>query len=453
MRTHIRQAVLIATLIVALEFSMPRRARGEDFIDLKTMYYQEERDRVTVWTPSFLLQKETESGLVIKIEGLYDSMTGATPTGAPPTTKTTTAAGTARTTTTTTSGGTTGGGGDDENDNAEEDAALIPPARTSAAAFNTIAGATAVTGGGTTGSGGTTTTTPSGGSSTSSTSTTIDSSGDVPKADFRDERYALSIDLSKNFGNHTPGVQLAYSKERDYVSYGLSLRDAAEFNRKNSTLTYGGAFTRDEITPKNSFPGGDKNSYDVLLGLTQVLTPDTLWTINATLGYVEGLLTDPYKVVLLNSSEAFENRPGNKTKEIIFTSLNQHIKPLNGSMELGLRYYHDTYGIDSGTASLAWLQKIGDIVVITPMLRYAQQTEADFYDISFTGAPEFYSSDYRLSAFRTFSYGLKVDWNISARFAFNLAFERYEQQGTDGVTPDDAYTKANIVTAGIRIWL
>ena len=62
----------------------------------------------------------------------------------------------------------------------------------------------------------------------------------------------------------------------------------------------------------------------------------------------------------------------------------------------------------------------------------------------------FYSSDYRLSALRTVTYGLKVIWTPSESWQLDAAFERYDMRGRDGVTPQSAYCQANILTLGAR---
>jgi hypothetical protein len=61
-----------------------------------------------------------------------------------------------------------------------------------------------------------------------------------------------------------------------------------------------------------------------------------------------------------------------------------------------------------------------------------------------------YSSDYRLSAMQTFTYGAKLIWHGPAGLEFDAAFERYDMRGTDRVTPQSAYARANITTLGVK---
>ena len=95
-------------------------------------------------------------------------------------------------------------------------------------------------------------------------------------------------------------------------------------------------------------------------------------------------------------------------------------------------------------------------------MRCYDQTAARFYFynlekskiVPFTGGPRpngpFYSSDFRLSKLRTYTYGLKAIWNFTDSFALDAALEQYDMHGRDGVTPKSAYCTARIITAGVK---
>jgi len=139
------------------------------------------------------------------------------------------------------------------------------------------------------------------------------------------------------FGNQTITPQLAYSVESDYESIGASLTHAIDLNQKNTTLSFGVAYTYDEIAPE--FWNGDKefkNSADVLIGLSQLLGPKTIFTANFTYGTSHGYLSDPYKRFRfsgypLESVTFPEKRPDFREKQIGFMSLTHSVTPLNGS--------------------------------------------------------------------------------------------------------------------------
>ena len=260
------------------------------------------------------------------------------------------------------------------------------------------------------------------------------------------------MELIKTWDSHTFGVQFAYSTESDYVSKGLALRDAIDFNQKNTTLLLGISANHDLVQGFYQPDAVTKDSYEGMVGVTQLLDPQTFVTANVTLGQSSGYLTDPYKVSELNGTLVPEKRPDSRNKQIAYLALNHFIEPADASAELSYRYYHDSFGIMAHTVSFAWYQKLGEHFIVRPMLRYYQQGAADFYAVRFADAPEYYSSDYRLSELSAVGYGLKLIWKPSKLVSFDVDVERYQQQGRDGVTSQDAYPAATIIMMGATLW-
>jgi hypothetical protein len=213
-----------------------------------------------------------------------------------------------------------------------------------------------------------------------------------------------------------------------------------------------------------------KDDSEILLGLTQLLGPDTVATVDFTLGYSDGFLADPYRGVVFDNFPFFgseyttfpEKRPGYKFRQIAFFSVQHEFEKIKGAVEATYRFYHDSYGIIGNTVSLQWNQKIGKRIVISPLLRFHTQTAANFYATHFPGdptdpfstvpVPNYYSADYRLSALNTFTYGLQVSARICKTVSLDLAYKRYEMYGTDGITAAAQYPKAHIITAGFTVW-
>lgn len=455
----INRATGTALIVFALTVLPPRRSKGEEYLSSKVLYYVEDKDRIKVVAPTFALQRESQDGWTIKVDGIYNSISGATPTGAPPTVRATSSV-RLPVYSSPASTGNGGGGSDDGGDDAGEERDTKPLLSSStsvpAARFSAVSAATPSN---PPHSGGGSTPPSSGGNSSTPTayapgvSSGTAQASDLPTVDFSDERVGLNIGLSKRIGRHTPGGQVSYSSESDYTSLGLSLQDAVDFNRKNTTLIFGGAYTHDTVSPANDTPQDTKRTVDLMLGVTQVLSPSTLLTLNLTVGQVSGFISDPYKVVELNGVLVPENRPTSKDKQIILVAVDQFIAPLNGTAEISLRHYQDSFGITAETLALEWFQKLGDHFILAPLVRYYDQNKADFYAVRFDGNPEFYSSDYRISAFKALGYGLRLIWSPTSSLSLDIGVEQYDQEGSDGETPQIVYPTATAFTAGMRMLL
>ena len=67
-----------------------------------------------------------------------------------------------------------------------------------------------------------------------------------------------------------------------------------------------------------------------------------------------------------------------------------------------------------------------------------------------SGAGSFYSSDHRLSQFEATTYGLKLTYFHRSDLSFDLSYDRYEVEGTDGFTDQRVYPDAGIITLGFQ---
>jgi hypothetical protein len=296
-------------------------------------------------------------------------------------------------------------------------------------------------------------------------------SDQVPLSKLTERRKAWTADLSRQFSRVNLGLGIANSRESDYVSNGWSLNTLTDFNQKNTTLLAGVAGTFDDVKVFFQRTPAKKRSNDVIVGVTQLLDPRTSVSFNLTWGRATGFLADPYKLVQKNT-EVFpgiflpltfsDNRPDERTKYIALAALNRSFPELRGAVDASYRFYHDTFGTDAHTLDVAWFQRIGERVILRPGVRFYEQGAADFYAYNFdrtsvvptAGPPKpngpFYSSDFRLSAFRSVNAGLKIIWNVTDALTLDLAFEHYDMRGRDGLTPQSAYCTANITTAGVK---
>jgi hypothetical protein len=374
------RATTLSLLLVGLS---PRLARAEDSIRYKFQDYREADGRIAVKVNGTTVEKDLGTDTHLKLEGIIDSIAGATPNGQP----------------------------------AEK------------------------------------------------------GSDQVGLSEMHERRKAWNGALSRQIKRVNLSFGFGNSRESDYVSNGWSLNTVTDFNQKNTNLLVGVAGTDDDIRVFYQTDRVKKRSNDVIVGVTQLLDARTSLTFNFTWGRARGYLADPYKLVQKNI-EIFpgislpltfsENRPAEREKWIALVSLNRAYAAVHGAVDLSYRFYHDSYKADAHTIDAAWFQNVGEHLILRPGLRFHDQSAASFYYydldktaiVPFSGPARangpFYSSDYRLSALRTVTYGLKVIWTPSESWQLDAAFERYDMRGRDGVTPQSAYCQANILTLGAR---
>ena len=402
---HIRLFYIILLLISNLRIN----SKAEDRVDYKYEDYSEENGRIRVKTSSVLFEKELSDNINTQGAFVYDGISGATPTGAPP----------------------------------------------------------------------------------------IPGENEVDTTEITDVRRAGFINLEYSYGSYLLTPQIAYSKESDYESVGLSLKTSSYFNDKNTTLTVGFGHDIDKIIPNfGMLINSKKQKYNsqLLFGLNQNINTKTILSLNLNLGYTDGYLSDPYKGVLfddyytptpeeLNELSQFlsieeieeiysykigdpyvlfpEKRPSKKFRQVALFSILHYIEKIRAAVDISYRYYHDDYGINSNTLALTWRQKISDLFILEPSYRFYNQSAANFYDSRFKfgnpdtnlqQTPKNYSSDFRLSDFNSHTYGLKLVYNHNDSLSFNISWKRYSMIGNDQTTSPSAFIDADIISGGIKIW-
>jgi hypothetical protein len=287
-------------------------------------------------------------------------------------------------------------------------------------------------------------------------------------------RKAWSGDLSRQIANFNLDVGFADSRESDYASTGWSVNTLTDFNQKNTTLRVGigGNYDRVEVFFAPEYL--PKHNTEGIIGVTQLLDPHTFVTLNLTWGRATGYLAEPHKFVE-KSIEVFtnifleesfgENSPDTRDKGTIFASINHAFTNVNGAVEGSYRFYADTFGVTAHTVDLSWIQHLGGNFLLEPNARYYRQSAANFYyynlddtsiipvHVPTVGVGPFYTSDFRLSALDSYSYGLKLTWKASRWTQLDLAYDEYVMQGRDGITPQSAYPRAGITSVGIKfLW-
>jgi hypothetical protein len=276
--------------------------------------------------------------------------------------------------------------------------------------------------------------------------------GQVPTGYLEDERYATSLNLTKDFGTHALKGGVSYSYERDYTSWGASVQDTIFFNQKNTELVLGLAGADDQVGAAGSQLDESKQTFDALIGVNQVLGPNTLLSFNVTLGWKRGYLSEAYKRILIGDEVYLDDRPTDKFEQLGLITLTHYIESWDASVEASYRFGRNDWGSSSNTGMLAlYKYMFGKRLVVRPSVRFYDQSAADFYKTQFTGFEDFASSDYRLSAEQTLNLGLQLTYNIiPEKLMLDVGYERYQSWGTDDVTAASAYPDAHSISIGLR---
>lgn len=270
-----------------------------------------------------------------------------------------------------------------------------------------------------------------------------------------DERRAVDLKVTRYQPRSAYSLGVTNSTEHDYRSRAISLdgRFASEDN--NRTWNVGLGLTRDRISATgNPTLQERKRSTELMLGVTQAVTPNDLVQINTTVSLGKGYYSDPYKEL--------DVRPGKRTAFIGLLRWNHHLEASDTTLRSSYRLYKDSFGILAHTLDAEWVKRLTPQLTVTPSARYTMQSAARFYfdpvygvdsngDTVFPpgydpNSPPTYSSlDQRLSAFGGITLGLKAVYALTPDWTADAKLERYEQRaswriggGSPGLDPFSA---------------
>ena len=250
----------------------------------------------------------------------------------------------------------------------------------------------------------------------------------------------------------TFGGKLSY--EHDFLSVGVDVSLAHDFNQKNTTLSFGLNDENDMLRPIGGapVPGSDyalfektgnksKNGDGMVLGITQVMSRRWLSELNLSADRFTGYLNDPYKIISVldgagnTTGYLYEKRPNERTRESVY--LENRVAWSRASTALSLRYMSDDWRVHSQTAQLhvRWWT-VGQSQYLEPSARWYRQTAAKFYTpwVSNSASPylSYASSDARLGAFHALTYGIKYAVKLDDALdqpgsEFSVRLEYYQQ--------------------------
>jgi hypothetical protein len=240
-----------------------------------------------------------------------------------------------------------------------------------------------------------------------------------------DYRTAGDARLTKYIDGNALAFGVAGSYERDYRSRAASFAWRRVSADRNTTFAVGVAATRDSIDSANGVAKNQhRETYDLLLGVTQVLSRDSLVESSLTWSDGRGYYSDPYKLL--------DTRPDRRRIFAWLTRYNRYLPSPDATLRVAYRYLDDSFGDRSHMVEASWVQTLPRGFTLTPTLRYYTQGAADFYHDppfpagSVPGEP--YTADTRLSAYGAITAGVRLARSFPGGVTADVALNFYRQR-------------------------
>lgn len=250
----------------------------------------------------------------------------------------------------------------------------------------------------------------------------------ISSASSKDVRISPSLNyLKENAKNNTAlGGGVSFSQEFDYTSIGANVLFAKATKDKNREFSAKASVFLDtwsvilpvelrDIDTNFKYKQGDnapRNSYNLALGLSQVVNQRLQVSILTDIGYQTGLLGTAYQRVYFgdNGNNAYsEKLPDNRFKLPVGLRANYFLGD-KFILRSFYRFYTDSWNLTAHTAELEIPYKITPFVSVAPFYRFYSQSGVDYFkpykEHLLSDNSEFYTSDYDLSKFTSHLFGL-----------------------------------------------
>lgn len=400
---HVLTQASAALLGTAIPFTASHAEDNGWQVDTAALVYQEADSRVMAAEPVINLKKDYGDEKILNLKLVLDSLTGASPNGAP-------AANVAQT--------FTGPSGNKT--------------------YTAVAGEPALD------------------TEFKDTRAAVSAGWQQPIAD--NLRLNVGGNISNEFDFMSIGLNAALTKDINNKNTTLSAGLGLEFDSINPV---GGApVPLTAQADKQKKDTDSRSQTDLLLGVTQILGRHSLVQLNYGLSSSSGYHTDPYKMLTVldinNNLVAsntpgqyqylFESRPDTRTRHSLYAGWKYIFT--EDIIDLSLRFTSDDWGIQTNTLDAKYHWAATEKFYIEPHLRWYTQTEADFYrtylregvDVTLAGNAvtsllTTASADSRLGAFDAMTYGAKFGYVLGRDHEVSFRVEQYTQSANNVVAP------------------
>lgn len=294
---------------------------------------------------------------------------------------------------------------------------------------------------------------------------------------YKESRTQKSVGVDYLHDRTTMSVNYINSEEHDYLAKTASFTLNQDMFGDLTTVTMGYSKGWDVVGMRNdpTFKK-DANRQNYRIGLSQVVTKNTLVGLNFETITDDGFLNNPYRAVRYvdptspkGYSYQAEVYPQTRTSNAVSVR-GMYYLPYRASVHGEFRIYSDSWGIRAKSAEVGYTHPKGDTWTFDVKYRYYTQSNADFYSdlFPYRDAQNFMARDKELAAFKSNTVGLGVSyafarggWGFVDSGTVNLSWDHiqfdYEDfrnvlaGGTPGQEPLYGYS-ANVVQFFVSVW-
>jgi hypothetical protein len=228
---------------------------------------------------------------------------------------------------------------------------------------------------------------------------------------FKEKRIATDFGADWLVGNTTLSLAYNRSEEPDYIAEGVGLDVSTEVYGGMTTVSLGFTRARDLVGQKLAQGWIDRAlHWQYRAGITQILSPRWLVSLNAEAVSDAGFLGSPYRAARVFGAAVPERNPRTRSSRAVkLRSINDTSALVpRSSFRAEYRYYWDTWDVKAHTTEIGVAKHLGTRYTVEALVRRYSQTKALFYSDNAQAETLYVSRNRQLSTFGTTAVGAKL---------------------------------------------
>lgn len=226
---------------------------------------------------------------------------------------------------------------------------------------------------------------------------------------FKENRNEYGVGLDYAVRDALITLSASRSKEPDYIARAVSLDLSQETFGGMTTVALGFTRASDEVGQRDRGFFDSARHWRYRVGVTQILTPRWLASLNFEAVSDEGFLGNPYRSARVFGAAVPERNPRTRSSRAIKFRAVGDVG--NGLAVRGdYRYFWDNWEIKAHTFELGAARRFGDRWLVDGYGRYTSQDKALFYFDNAASETLYVSRNRQLSTYDTIGLGAKASW-------------------------------------------
>ena len=227
---------------------------------------------------------------------------------------------------------------------------------------------------------------------------------------YKETRNAYDLGVDYVVRDSTISLSTYQSKEPDYDANAISMDVSQEVFGNMTTVALGYTRGSDKVGQKGVGYFDTARHWQYRLGVTQILSPTWLASVNLEAVADDGYLGNPYRAARVFGATVPERHPRTRSSRAVKLRSLKDIGERQ-SVRVEYRYFWDTWAVKAHTVEGGYSRYFGDAWLADGFLRYYSQSKANFYSDNAQSETLYVSRNRQLGTFNSIGLGAKLTYS------------------------------------------